>query len=55
MKKIVLKKGLNLTKEALVKLEESQMASVKGQGSSSGANCTCKKHSCPAKMEEAAY
>ena len=45
MKKIKLEKGLQLNKEILTKLEDSQMASIKGQGSS-GPKCTCNKNSC---------
>ena len=43
--KIKLNNGLQLTKESLTKLEDSQMASVKGQGSS-GPRCTCRRNSC---------
>ena len=43
--KIKLNKGLQLTKESLTRLEDSQMASVKGQGSS-GPRCTCRRNSC---------
>ena len=49
--KIKLNKGLQLTKESLTKLEDSQMASVKGQGSS-GPKCTCRRDSCKNNMEE---
>ena len=45
MKKIKLEKGLQLNKEILTKLEDSQMASIKGQGSSAP-KCTCNKNSC---------
>jgi natural product precursor len=48
--KIKLSNGLNLSKESLAKLQESQMAHIKGGGvvlgSSSGPRCTCKKNSC---------
>lgn len=49
--KIQLTKGLKLNKEALTKLQESQMLSVKGGNtapvpSSSGPKCTCGKGSC---------
>lgn len=45
--KIVLKKALKLNKEDITKLQESQMATVKGgtsefAASSSGPKCTCK-------------
>ena len=43
--KIKLNKGLALTKESLTKLEDSQMANVKGQGTS-GPRCTCRRNSC---------
>jgi len=43
--KIKLNKGLQLTKESLTRLEDSQMASVKGQGSS-GPRCTCNRQTC---------
>ena len=43
--KIKLNNGLQLTKDSLTKLEDSQMASVKGQGSS-GPRCTCRRNSC---------
>jgi hypothetical protein len=46
--KIKLNKGLQLTKESLTRLEDSQMASVKGQGirGTSGPRCTCRRNSC---------
>ena len=45
--KIALKKTLKLNKDSIAKLQESQMATVKGgfsqfNESSSGPNCTCK-------------
>jgi natural product precursor len=45
--KIKLKKALKLNKEEITKLQESQLATVKGglgslDESSSGPNCTCK-------------
>ena len=43
--KIKLNKGLQLTKESLTRLEDSQMASVKGKGTS-GPRCTCRRNSC---------
>lgn len=48
MSKIKLKKGLKLDKETLSKLQESQMAAVKGGKvfSSSGPVCTCRDGSC---------
>lgn len=50
--KIQLTKGLKLNKEALTKLQESQMLSIKGGNaieapeSSRGPKCTCGKGSC---------
>ena len=46
--KIKLNKGLSLSKESLAKLQEDQMAHVKGGKlfSSSGPNCTCRDNSC---------
>lgn len=55
--KIKLSNGLNVNKEALTKLQESQMAKIlAGTGepgeSSSGASCSCKDNSCsPPKTE----
>ncbi len=45
MKKIKLTKGLQLDKESLSRLQDSQMSSIKGQGTS-GPRCTCRKQSC---------
>lgn len=55
MSKIKLTKGLKLNKETLSKLQESQMASVKGGKvfSSSGPKCTCRDNSCEPKEEVA--
>ena len=51
--KIKLNKGLQLTKESLTRLEDSQMANVKGGliPGSSGPQCTCNRKSCPAPAE----
>ena len=48
MSKIKLTKALQLNKESLSKLQESQMAAVKGGKvfSSSGPKCTCRDNSC---------
>lgn len=48
--KIKLNKGLKLTKESLSKLQDNQMANVKGQGTS-GPQCTCRRQSCNSKTE----
>ncbi|WP_188112181.1 class I lanthipeptide [Aquimarina sp. RZ0] len=45
MKKIKLTKGLQLSKESLSRLQDSQMSSIKGQGTN-GPRCTCRRHSC---------
>ena len=47
--KIKLNKGLKLSTESLSKLQESQMANVKGgsaEPGSSGPRCTCRRNSC---------
>ena len=47
--KIKLNKGLKLSTESLSKLQESQMANVKGGSAipgSSGPRCTCRRNSC---------
>ena len=51
MNKIKLTKGLQLNKESLSKLQESQMNAVKGGKvfSSSGPACTCRDNSCKPK------
>ncbi|MGG8495313.1 class I lanthipeptide [Tenacibaculum sp. TC6] len=48
MSKIKLTRALQLNKESLSKLQESQMAAVKGGKvfSSSGPKCTCRDNSC---------
>jgi hypothetical protein len=43
--KIKLNKGLQLIKESLTKLEDTEMASVKGQGTT-GMKCSCRRASC---------
>ncbi|VXB33776.1 conserved hypothetical protein [Flavobacterium sp. 9AF] len=45
MKKINLNKGLTLNKEAITKLQESQMSSLKG-GAQEGAAASCVLLSC---------
>ncbi|WP_299677164.1 class I lanthipeptide [uncultured Dokdonia sp.] len=49
--KIKLNKGLQISKETLLQLEDSQMINIKGQGSS-GPKCTCRRHSCGGVEEE---
>lgn len=46
--KIKMNKGLSLSKDALSKMQESQMSAVKGGKvfSSSGPSCTCRDNSC---------
>jgi hypothetical protein len=48
--KIKLNKGLKLSTESLSKLQESQMAKVKGglivERGTSGPRCTCRRNSC---------
>ena len=47
--KIKLNKGLKLSTESLSKLQESQMANVKGglaPPGTSGPRCTCRRNSC---------
>lgn len=50
MKKLNLKNRLSLNKETLIKLNDAQMSSVKGQGSS-GPKCTCNRNSCNKETE----
>ncbi|MDX8553575.1 class I lanthipeptide [Tenacibaculum sp. 1B UA] len=45
MKKITLNKGLRLNKEAITKLQDSQMSSFKG-GINAAAGATCANGSC---------
>ncbi|AZJ32413.1 MULTISPECIES: class I lanthipeptide [Tenacibaculum] len=45
MKKITLNKGLKLNKEAITKLQDSQMSSFKG-GINAAAGATCANGSC---------
>jgi hypothetical protein len=45
--KIKLNKGLKLSTESLSKLQEGQMATVKGGvAGTSGPRCTCRRNSC---------
>lgn len=47
--KIKLNKGLKLSTESLSKLQESQMANLKGGSATpgtSGPRCTCRRNSC---------
>jgi hypothetical protein len=45
--KIKLNKGLKLSTESLSKLQEGQMATVKGGlAGTSGPKCTCRRNSC---------
>ena len=45
MKKIKITKGFSLNKESLSKLQDTQMSSIKGRGTS-GPRCTCNRNSC---------
>ena len=51
MKKIHIKKGLQINKEAITKLQESQMSKVIGGSSCVAASCgsSCKYNSCNTK------
>ena len=52
MKKIKLTKGLNFNKEAISKLNEGQLSTIKGGvGSSRGAQCSCCRASCNPVLE----
>ena len=45
MKNIKLTNGLALNKSVLSKLQDTQMSSIKGRGTS-GPRCTCNRNSC---------
>lgn len=45
MKTLKLSKGLNLNKKAITKLQESQMASIKG-GQNNPTDASCFMHTC---------
>ena len=48
---IKLNKGLQISKESLLELKDSQMITIKGQGTS-GPRCSCRRRSCGASSED---